>query len=326
MANYLAHASQSAYLEHGDAIRELGPDHRITFFSSGQFRGLICFHDRFTILAFRGTENVENFLTDADTFFVSQFPYPGRVHSGFAKAITEIWVEVRRILGSPARAKPLWVTGHSLGGAMATLASVRLASEGYTVRAVYTFGSPRVGDRTFRKKYRLPNYRFVNDNDLVPHLPFSWCYKHVGELRLMQDGHGLSEVRAAWVRKKRQLASKAKQIHREHRHTIEVLYDLFDFDWLTDHYLDRYVSAIQKLLSNSDEPRDTLLESDSAGIAIKSFWPDSAALDILHPSAEKYPRRKSKISDADFIVAFGRPPQQNRENEAAKFQKQRRSA
>jgi hypothetical protein len=218
------------------------------------------------------------------------------------------------------------VTGHSLGGAMATLASVRLASEGYTVRAVYTFGSPRVGDRAFRRKYRLPNYRFVNDDDLVPHLPFSWCYKHVGTLRLMHEGTDLTESRPAWVAKKRRLATKAKQIHRAHRNTIDVLYDLFDFDWLTDHYLDRYVSAIQKLLGSSDERQEPLFEDNPSVISLKTFWPDSAALEILHPSAEKYPRRKPKISDADFIVAFGQQPQRKMESEAAKLQKQRRSA
>ena len=109
---------------------------------------------------------------------------------------------------------PLWVTGHSLGGAMATLASVRLTDEGYKVRAVYTYGSPRVGDRVFRDSYRLANYRFVNDNDLVPHLPFRWCYKHVGKLRLVNSEGDFTEEQAAWVAKKRALADKAKRVQR----------------------------------------------------------------------------------------------------------------
>ena len=65
---------------------------------------------------------------------------------------------------------------------MATLVSHRLAVEGFPVRAVYTYGSPRPGNRNFRDAYRLPNYRFVNDNDLVPHLPLRWCFRHVGRL------------------------------------------------------------------------------------------------------------------------------------------------
>ena len=72
---------------------------------------------------------------------------------------------------------------------MATLVAHRLAAEGFPVRAVYTYGSPRPGDRNFRDAYRLPNYRFVNDNDLVPHLPLRWCYRHVGHLKLLtRDG------------------------------------------------------------------------------------------------------------------------------------------
>ncbi|MGD0382749.1 MAG: lipase family protein, partial [Thermoguttaceae bacterium] len=199
MGYYLARASESAYEEHSDWIDEFGPGNRITFFTCGQFRGLVGSLEKSALLAFRGTQSIGNFLTDADTLFVSQFPYPGRVHCGFARAVEEVWPEVRRILGSPSSARPLWVTGHSLGGAMATLASVRLASDGYNVRAVYTYGSPRVGDRLFRDSYSLANYRFVNDNDLVPHLPFRWCYKHVGNLRLLNNKGDLTEEQAAWV-------------------------------------------------------------------------------------------------------------------------------
>jgi triacylglycerol lipase len=156
--------------------------------------------------------------------------YPGRVHSGFADAVEQVWPEVRRILGTPSHAKPLWVTGHSLGGAMATLASVRLTSEGYKVRAVYTYGSPRVGDRLFRDSYSLCNYRFVNDNDLVPHLPFRWCYKHVGKLRLLDNEGDLTEEQAVWVAKKRLLARKAKRIQHAHRGSTGILHIFDDFD------------------------------------------------------------------------------------------------
>ncbi len=131
---------------------------------------------------------------------------------------------------------------------MATLASVRLANEGYKVRAVYTYGSPRVGDRLFRDSYSLANYRFVNDNDLVPHLPFRWCYKHVGKLRLVNSEGDFTEEQAAWVAKKRSLAGKAKRVQRAHRESTGVLHVFSEFDWLVDHYINRYLSAIKKLL------------------------------------------------------------------------------
>ena len=306
---YLACASNAAYEEHSDWIEKLGPGNRITFFTCGQFRGLVGLLEKVALLAFRGTQSIGNCLTDADALLVSQFPYPGRVHSGFAEAVEQVWPEVRRILGNPSRSVPLWVTGHSLGGAMATLASVRLTSEGYKVRAVYTYGSPRVGDRFFRNSYSLANYRFVNDNDLVPHLPFRWCYKHVGKLRLVDHEGGFTEEQAAWVAKKRAFAGKAKRVQRAHRNSTGALHVFSDFDWLTDHHLDRYLGAIAKLLPQV--PRRRRLDrpdGNLCGAAPHSHRLDPASPGVSPPLGERCSRRKLVVSEADFIAAFCNQP------------------
>jgi triacylglycerol lipase len=307
-AFFLARASNAAYEEHDEAIKTLGPRNRITFFSAGQFRGLVCFREQFTVLAFRGTQSVENFLTDADTLFLQESPYPGRVHSGFAKAVAEVWPEIRRILGEPDRSKPLWITGHSLGGAMATLASVRLASEGYPLRAVYTFGSPRVGDQFFRKAYRLPNYRFVNDNDLIPHLPFRWCYKHVGILRFMPEDGGFTEERKTWVAKKRTLAAKAKHVHRAHRKSDGILDDLFDFDWLADHYLAKYLDCIRNLLSGASDEHPDSLDDEARGVSVRMLLADRAVQEVSQVRPRQNVRRTPAEIEADFLTAFGNQP------------------
>ena len=59
----------------------------------------------------------------------------------------------------------------------------------FGLRGAYTFGSPRVGDRNFGAKIRVPVFRFRNDSDLVPHLPLGLLFRHVGELQLI-DGAG----------------------------------------------------------------------------------------------------------------------------------------
>jgi hypothetical protein len=179
---------------------------------------------------------------------VSRPPYPGRVHLGFAEAVQRVWPDVRRLLGPPSHSAPVWITGHSLGGAMATLASVRLASEGYAVRAVYTYGSPGTGDQFFHDSYSLPNYRFVNDNDLVPHLPFRWCYEHVGRLALLDAEGEFTEEPAAWEDKKRALSGKAKRVQRAHRGSKRVHREIKEFDWLSDHRIEEYLGAIRKVL------------------------------------------------------------------------------
>ena len=131
---------------------------------------------------------------------------------------------------------------------MASLVSHRLAHEGFPVRAVYTYGSPRPGDRHFRDAYRLPNYRFVNDNDLVPHLPLRWCYRHVGLLKLLTRDGKLLEQQSHWKSKKRELVKHAKHVQRAHRTDADPHLKLGEFDWLADHHLDGYLAGIARLL------------------------------------------------------------------------------
>lgn len=310
MGYYLAQASEAAYEEDCEWIERFRPKHRITFFECDDFRGLVGFQEKFTVLAFRGTQSMGNFLTDADTLFVSQFPYPGRVHSGFSQAVEDVWPDVRRILGNPSRSKPIWVTGHSLGGAMATLASVRLASEGYTVRAIYTYGSPRVGDRQFRDSYHLANYRFVNDNDLVPHLPFRWCYKHVGKVRLLNINGDYTEEQTAWVAKKRALAKHAKKVHRAHRHSHHhstgILHALSD--WLVDHYINCYLDAIKKILPRKLNAMRLAQTGIDLRHALLPLHQQKSAMSKDSKSMEDRIAQKPAISDADFIASFCNQP------------------
>ncbi|MFZ1933735.1 MAG: lipase family protein [Thermoguttaceae bacterium] len=308
---YLACASRCAYEEPSDWIEKLGLGNRSTFFTCGQHRGFVAFLEKAAVLAFRGTQNIGNCLTDADTLLVSQAPYPGRVHRGFAEAVELVWPEVRRLLGAPSRTVPLWVTGHSLGGAMATLASIRLTSEGYSVRAVYTYGSPRPGDRLFHNSYSLANYRFVNNNDLIPHLPFRWCYKHVGKLRLVDEEGECSEEQAAWEAKKQSLAGKAKRVQRAHRHSTGLLHALCDFDWLADHHLDKYLDAIKKILPRVPHRRESeRLDANMRAAPAHQRRLDSASPAVPPPHRARGSRQNLAISEADFIAAFGNQPQE----------------
>jgi triacylglycerol lipase len=307
---YLACVSKCAYEESGDLVEKLGLGDKLRFFTCGQFRGFVATLDNAALLAFRGTHNIGNCLTDADTLLLSRSPYPGKVHCGFAEAIEEVWAEVRRLLGKPTHARPVCLAGHSLGAAMATLASVRLASEGYQVRAVYTYGSPRVGDRTFRDSYHLPNYRFVNDNDLVPHLPFRWCYKHVGKIRLLDCAGEYTEELADWKAKKRSLAGKAKRVQRAHRHSSGIMHFFSEFDWLVDHHLDKYMDAIKRLLPRVPCPRRSeQLEAASGGASARSLRLDAAQPAVPAPLGHRVSRPKLAISEVDLIAAIAKPPQ-----------------
>ncbi len=148
------------------------------------------------VLAFRGTQ-VDNFWSSILDFVVdAQFlpiadSHRNLVHKGFLAALKEVWGELSaKILAEQARLRrPLWITGHSLGAALATLAANLCSDDqAFGLTGVYTYGSPRVGDEGFGGRIRVPVYRFRNDSDLVPHIPIGLVFRHVGKLQFLDAG------------------------------------------------------------------------------------------------------------------------------------------
>jgi hypothetical protein len=103
-----------------------------------------------------------------------------RVHRGFLASLESIWLALGprltelHALGPERR---FWFTGHSLGGAMATLAAARFG-RGMLV----TFGAPRVGNARFVEALPVSAHRIVNNSDIVTWVPPPWLggYKHAG--------------------------------------------------------------------------------------------------------------------------------------------------
>jgi hypothetical protein len=175
-ALYLAHASDVAYHRApAAAARERLGLETVAFLNKvTRTRGFLGVCDTHAILAFRGSDPVTlpNWLTDVVVKLVTHDEYDGRVHHGFSSVLKRTWDKVERIL-EDVQDKPLFLTGHSMGGALAVLTACRLAKAGRPPVATYTFGSPRVGDRTFCAGYSLPTYRVVNGMDLVPEMPIA---------------------------------------------------------------------------------------------------------------------------------------------------------
>ena len=149
------------------------------------------------VLAFRGTQ-VDDFWSSVLDFTVNaQFlPIPDShghlVHAGFLGALREVWPQAVAHLRAEQvkKQRPLWITGHSLGAALATVAANLCCDEwSLGLQGVYTFGSPRVGDSGFGARIRVPVFRFRNDSDIVPHLPLGLLFRHVGALQFI-DGAG----------------------------------------------------------------------------------------------------------------------------------------
>ncbi|MEB3291673.1 MAG: lipase family protein [Synechococcales bacterium] len=111
-----------------------------------------------------------------------------RVHQGFWNALQSVWSEIRTALATVRdRQQPLYITGHSLGGALAILAAAQFAQAGEPIQAVYTYGAPRVGNRSFQQQFNAQlqdrTFRLVNDADIVPRLPaVTLGYIHTGQV------------------------------------------------------------------------------------------------------------------------------------------------
>ncbi len=178
-------------------------------------QAIIVESEKFYVLAFRGTE--ANSMADIKTDFkANKVPCEsgGNMHQGFKDAFSLVHNEIQTYINKQLKDKPLFITGHSLGGALATVATKKLVYE--QIAACYTYGSPRVGDEEWMLGIKSPVYRLVNSADpvtmlppgsetvdifslfvkLIPAVGVSWSqylernfggYSHVGYMRYLSD-------------------------------------------------------------------------------------------------------------------------------------------
>ena len=170
----------------------------VHFFDNQSTQCYVANNDKFAIVAFRGSEmwkkrekiDLNAMFADLKTNIdirLTDWEQGGKVHRGFNEALDEVWPDLLpHIKNLHRNGCKIWMTGHSLGAAFATLAASRFGN----VQGVYTFGSPRVGDGAFRENLKIRIYRIVNNDDIVPRVPPSGGYVHVGELKYI-DSNGI---------------------------------------------------------------------------------------------------------------------------------------
>ncbi len=152
--------------------------------------GYIAEGEDIIVVVFRGTENDLDWRTNIQARFVA-LQGGTRVHTGFFQAYWPIRDAMFDFLISALkkRKRAVYVTGHSLGGALALMATAELANHDDaeirdSIAACYTFGGPRAGDASFDLYVKAPLYRVTNGIDLVPAVPPAILgYRHVGDTR-----------------------------------------------------------------------------------------------------------------------------------------------
>jgi len=153
-------------------------------------------NDEIVVVAFRGTEPTSwrDWVSDLNAMKSRTGPFNSHVHQGFLNCLIkegtiderstsireEVIREVKKLIGDRA----LYITGHSLGAALATLCTAFCLDTGHIqVEGLYTYGSPRVGTHRFAKVMMKKSggkiYRFVNKEDIVARVP-KVLYHHVG--------------------------------------------------------------------------------------------------------------------------------------------------
>ena len=145
-------------------------------YDHGGTQGYLAFKDGTQYLVFRGTDtdNLTDITHDLYAEFDSVDSKARQAHAGFLLA----WRAIRdEVMDSVDKAISLVICGHSLGGAVATLAAYDMRGSHF-IEGVVTFGAPKVGNKLFSKHYNNAlgeiTVRVVRGADKVPRVYSQW--------------------------------------------------------------------------------------------------------------------------------------------------------
>ncbi|MGC3988372.1 MAG: lipase family protein [Chthoniobacteraceae bacterium] len=216
-ALYLALASELAYFDpepiKANLQRILGipgdAQHLLTF-QRGDTEGFVAADDQKIILAYRGSEapkspdGIQDWLRNFSavpvelSHYANNGPFNAQVHEGFANGVHNVIAPIVNALWKldAGRNLPLFITGHSLGGALALINAIIFTYDSHLKRPIqglYTYGQPRAAGpglcTNFGREIGGRYQRIVNNLDIVPRVPTRPFYEHVGEIQWF-NGNG----------------------------------------------------------------------------------------------------------------------------------------
>ena len=240
-----AELSRLVYSNYTDVeiyLRENGYDHWAWFDVDGT-QAFSCRKHKSTeiFITFRGTEpkQITDILADAKAWR-KPAREKGLVHFGFAQALDKVydkivhWIDEQKLDDAT-----ITCTGHSLGAALATIMASRLDAN-----ELYTFGSPRVGNRDFVKEMKkdgVKHYRFVNNNDVVTRIPFPIRFRHSGKLVYINH-YGNIRKMPPWQRTKDKCRGRWRSFKKGQ-----------PFDGVFDHSVNLYYEKLKNVQTSQGE-------------------------------------------------------------------------
>lgn len=259
-AYWMARLSQAAYIKNDDgspneaAILEnlTAEDPRflsVYGVSKNSAQAIVVEHLHYLAIAFRGTDEGADWVDNLDVG-TEQTGF-GKFHSGFLGSFNDVWpalrskyealrkVDLQQVdAGGSQRSRPLFLTGHSLGGAMATVAAAHLLDLDWPFISVYTFGQPRAVHRDTRISFDIMAkerfFRFQNNCDIVSRIPARVRgYSHVGKCIYISEEGELHCDPGFWFRFLDAIDGAVESAKK------------FKLDIIIDHNMDNYLAAVR---------------------------------------------------------------------------------
>lgn len=217
-------------------LKKLIPEFKeVHTFNKGSAQALIVETTNFNVIAFRGSDEVQDWIKNFTFFSKKQLGYS--LHSGFLDITSRIFPHIHFQL-SRIRPRPLFITGHSLGGAMAVVCALIFTRLNEDFKGLYTFGQPRVFKHGSAQKFNAITkgryFRYENNNDGVPHAPPSFFnFKHAGKLFYIT------------IRKK--VVEKIGFFKSHIDHILGVILAIREkgIDFSEDHAIEKYIDALR---------------------------------------------------------------------------------
>jgi len=273
-AHVLAAACELAYLDEAQGTagfrEKLGLEAK--FISVDNTQVYVGQNENSVVIAFRGSEAPTTLdglkdwlLTNANNYLIlpegrsgTDFVAAGvgaRFHRGFLDALENLWnpffTSVDAAIKTQPEERPVWVTGHSLGGAIALLAAWRLQRQFVAIHEIVTFGAPMIGNdvaaKAFEQEFEGKLFRYVDLEDPVPLLP---------SVSLVANTYAHSQAEVALAATK--VASVLETLQKGTGAAVQGLLDatLIDELWgmvqnrIGSHFISNYQSKVERKLKD----------------------------------------------------------------------------